>query len=62
MSAYSGNNIDEIENAIGDMVVVLTLLSDILDFKLEDIVNECQEEIGFRKGYLREDGVFIKEK
>ena len=61
MSAYSGNNIDEIENAIGDMVVVLTLLADILDFKLEDIANECQEEIGFRTGYLREDGVFVKD-
>jgi len=47
-------------DAIGDMVVVLTILSAQLDVFIEDCIDAAWEEIKDRKGRMV-DGVFIRE-
>ena len=47
-------------DGVGDVVVVLTILSAQLGFSIEDAIAAAYEEIKDRKGRMV-DGVFIKE-
>src|SRR5690625_2926812 len=51
---------DEIEDAIGDMYVVLTILSMQLNLDIEDCISLAYQEIKDRKGKMI-NGVFVKE-
>jgi NTP pyrophosphatase (non-canonical NTP hydrolase) len=53
-------NKDEIEDAIGDCCVVLTLLAELEGLRLEDCVASAYAEISSRKGQMI-NGVFVKE-
>lgn len=54
--------INDAKDAIGDCLVVLVMIAAILDV---DVVKDCFEaaynQIKHRKGYLNEDGIFVKE-
>ena len=51
----------EFSDGIGDTFVVLVQLCAIAKIDLEDCVYNAYQEIKDRKGYLNEDGVFVKE-
>jgi NTP pyrophosphatase (non-canonical NTP hydrolase) len=55
-----GNN-DQIVDSIGDMYVVLTILSMQLGLNIEDCINAAYEEIKDRNGQLV-NGTFLKER
>lgn len=54
------NDMAEIEDAIGDMVVVLTNLSEQLGLRIEDCVESAYNVIKNRKGKMI-NGTFVKE-
>lgn len=51
---------EEIQDAIGDMVVVLTNLSVLCGLNIEDCINSAFNEIKDRKGKMN-NGTFVKE-
>lgn len=51
---------DEVNDAIGDMIVVLTVLAAQRGAYIEDCIARTWDEIKDRKGKMR-DGVFVKE-
>lgn len=51
----------EIEDSIGDMVVVLTNLAVLCDMKIEDCIEAAWQQIKDRKGKMV-GGTFVKEK
>lgn len=53
-------NLDQVVDSIGDVYVVLKILSMQLDLNLSDCVSEAYDEIKDRKGKMV-DGVFVKE-
>ena len=53
-------NKDEIKDAIGDCVVVLTILAELNNTPIEQCINEAYNEIKNRKGKTI-NGTFIKE-
>lgn len=57
---YEKKKIDTID-AIGDMVVVLTNLAELIGVKIEDCVDSAYNEIANRKGKMK-NGTFVKEK
>jgi NTP pyrophosphatase (non-canonical NTP hydrolase) len=57
--AILNNNDAEIIDAIGDCVVVLTNLSKLCGFKIEDCINSAYNEIQNRKGKMI-NGTFVK--
>ena len=54
------NNIDQVKDSIGDMYVVLTILSMQLGLNIEDCISRAYVEIKDRKGKMV-NGVFVKE-
>lgn len=54
------NNIDEIKDAIGDCVVVLTIIAEMNGMSIEDCINSAYNEIKDRKGKMI-NGTFVKE-
>ena len=52
---------EEVKDAIGDVVVCLINLAAIEGTSLKECVNLAWEEIKDRRGYLNEQGVFVKE-
>ena len=52
---------DLIKDSIGDMIVVLVAIAELENMTLEECVKSSYDEIKDRKGYLSEDGIFIKE-
>lgn len=54
------NEHDEVVDAIGDIVVVLTNLSELVDVKIEDCINSAYQVIKNRKGEMK-NGTFIKQ-
>ncbi len=54
-------NKDLIKDSIGDMFVVLVAIAELEGMTLEECVKSSYQEIKDRRGYLNEDGVFIKE-
>jgi NTP pyrophosphatase (non-canonical NTP hydrolase) len=57
--ALLDDNIDEIEDAIGDMVVVLTNLAELNDLKIERCIETAYNQIKNRKGKMT-NGTFVK--
>lgn len=53
-------NQEEIEDAIGDCVIVLTNLAELCNLKIEDCINISYEVIKNRKGKMN-NGTFEKE-
>ena len=58
--ALLDDNIGEIEDAIGDMVVVLTNLAELNDLKIERCIETAYNQIKSRKGIMS-NGTFVKE-
>jgi NTP pyrophosphatase (non-canonical NTP hydrolase) len=58
--ALLDDNIHEIEDAIGDMVVVLTNLAELNDLKIERCIETAYNQIKNRKGVMS-NGTFVKE-
>src|SRR5699024_1238484 len=54
------DNEDLTKDAIGDMYVVMTILSQQLGFTVEECIDIAYDEIKDRKGRMV-DGVFVKE-
>jgi uncharacterized protein YabN with tetrapyrrole methylase and pyrophosphatase domain len=52
---------DLIKDSLGDMVVVMIAIAELEGMTLEDCVENAYDEIKDRRGYLNEDGIFIKE-
>jgi NTP pyrophosphatase (non-canonical NTP hydrolase) len=50
----------EIQDAIGDMIVVLTNLAHLEGFSVEDCIDAAYTEIATRKGKML-NGTFVKE-
>ena len=50
-----------IKDSLGDMVVVLVAIAELEGMTLEECAKSSYQEIKDRRGYLNEDGVFIKE-
>ena len=50
----------EIKDGIGDMVVVLTNLAELLDTSIEECVERAYDEISNRTGKM-ENGTFVKD-
>jgi NTP pyrophosphatase (non-canonical NTP hydrolase) len=51
---------DEIFDSVGDMIVVLTILSAQMGFEIQDCINGAYAEIKDRRGRMV-DGIFVKE-
>jgi len=60
-AAIARNKHKDTKDAIGDMFVVLVMISELLHVDIRDCVQLAWEEIKDRKGYLNTDGIFIKE-
>jgi NTP pyrophosphatase (non-canonical NTP hydrolase) len=58
--ALARGNLEKAKDGIGDVVVVLTILSAQLGMTIEDCIDAAWMEIKDRKGRMV-DGVFIKE-
>ena len=50
----------EIEDAIGDMVVVLTNLAELIGYPIEECIKDAYEVISKRKGKMK-NGTFVKD-
>jgi phosphoribosyl-ATP pyrophosphohydrolase len=50
----------EIQDAIGDLVVVLTILADQVGFDIEDCIEHAYQQIKDRRGVTK-NGNFVKE-
>ena len=61
LDAINNNTIDEIKDAVGDIVVTLIMVCAVLDIDLVDCLKGAYNEIKDRKGYLTKEGVFVKE-
>lgn len=61
LSALHRNDRPEIKDALGDIMVTLILCADLAGFDLVDCLRSAYEQIKDRRGYLRADGVFVKE-
>lgn len=51
----------ELADAIGDVYVTLVMIADCVGLDISRCIRKAYDEIRDRKGYLREDGVFVKE-
>ena len=51
----------EVRDAYGDILVTLIIGADLAGLDLVDCLALAYDQIKDRKGYLREDGVFIKD-
>lgn len=54
-------NIPKAKDGIGDTVVCLINVCALLDVNLTDCLEIAYEEIKDRKGYMNEEGIFVKE-
>lgn len=61
LDAINKNNLTEVKDAVGDIVVTLLMVCAVLDINLVDCLAGAYEEIKDRKGYLTPQGTFIKE-
>ena len=53
--------LDESKDAVGDVMVCLINICALLDINLVDCLGLAYEEIKDRKGYMNEEGIFVKE-
>lgn len=61
IEAIAANDRTSIIDALGDVMVTLTMIAAIEDVPLVECYYEAYQQIKNRKGYLNEDGIFIKE-
>lgn len=61
IDALHRHSLPDTEDAIGDVVVTLIMVCATLDLNLTTCLEKAYAEIKDRKGYLRADGVFVKE-
>lgn len=61
LDAYDIKDVDEMEDGMGDMTVVLILLSEICNMRFETCLQRAYNEIESRTGKMV-DGVFVKDK
>lgn len=61
LSAVNKNDKAEIIDAIGDIIVTLIIQCNLQNVTLLECLESAYNEIKDRKGYLRDDGVFVKE-
>jgi hypothetical protein len=61
LSALLRGNRRETVDAYGDILVTLIIGADLAGINLVDALAQAYTEIKDRKGFLREDGVFVKE-
>ena len=59
-TGIDNKDIDEIKDAIGDCVVVLTNLAALANMSIEDCINSAYEVISKRSGRMV-DGFFLKD-
>ena len=59
--SLEANDIDAIRDAVGDTVVCLINLCALADINLVDCLAGAYKEIKDRKGYMNEEGIFVKE-
>lgn len=59
--AIDANDIDALKDGVGDVVVCLINLCALADVDLVDCLGLAYEEIKDRKGYMNEEGIFVKE-
>lgn len=59
-SGLCRGNMSKVKDSVGDMIVVLTILTEQLGLDMEDCVAQAWDDIKDRKGKMV-DGVFIKE-
>jgi NTP pyrophosphatase (non-canonical NTP hydrolase) len=55
------NDRSEIVDGLGDVLVTLIVVATMLDLDLTNCLERAYDEIKDRKGYLNENGVFVKE-
>ena len=60
LDAVAREDLTDTKDAIGDIMVTLTMLCAVLDVNLTDCYESAYQQIKDRKGYLRPDGVFVK--
>jgi NTP pyrophosphatase (non-canonical NTP hydrolase) len=59
--AIYSNDIAEMKDAYGDILVTLIMGCATADIDLTECLDLAYEEIKDRKGYLNKDGIFVKE-
>lgn len=52
---------EEAKDDIGDMIVVLIMIADLIGTDISTCLEVAYNDIKDRKGYLNEQGVFVKE-
>lgn len=61
LMAIEANDVDAMKDAYGDILVTLIMGCACADLDLVECLKGAYDEIKHRKGYLDEDGVFVKE-
>lgn len=61
LDAINKDDIDEIKDAVGDIVVTLLMVCAVKDIDLVTCLDGAYQQIKDRKGYLTPQGTFIKE-
>lgn len=61
VDAIAANDKAAIIDAIGDVMVTLTMIAAIEDVPLLKCYESAYQEIKHRKGYLTKEGIFVKE-
>jgi NTP pyrophosphatase (non-canonical NTP hydrolase) len=61
VDAIAANDKEGIIDAIGDVMVTLTMIAAIEDVPLSKCYESAYNEIKTRKGYLTKEGIFVKE-
>ncbi len=60
VDAHGANNRDEIEDAIGDIMIVLVAIGALTDLDVRQCFFKAAEIVTKREGEMRSDGVFYK--
>lgn len=61
IDAINRGHEDDIKDAVGDILVTLAMVCATKDIDLTECFNHAYQQIKNRKGYLRADGVFVKQ-
>ena len=61
LKALSRNDIEEAKDAYADIMVTLIIGASLLDVDLISCLEQGYNTIKDRKGYLTEDGIFVKQ-
>lgn len=61
IDAINRNDADAIKDAVGDIFVTLLMQCAIQGFTATEALQAAYDQIKHRKGFLRPDGVFVKD-